>query len=591
MERIVILYGSQTGTAQDAAENLGRRLKMRRDRVGRRLHVQVSPMDDYPVGHLVTEDAAAFVCSTTGQGEEPDNMKRFWMFMLRKDLPTNSLSRLTFAVLGLGDSSYVQFNFVAKKLFRRLIQLGAKPLLPLGLADDQHDLGVDAVLESWSVSLLNLLMPSDTVADVEPIDIAPPMYSVTSYGAEPTNTEETDFRIGIRADSVMARLAVNERVTAATHFQDVRLLKLDVSFKGGYAEGDVLMVQPQNTDENVDEFFRILQDRVNPDGLIVLKPIDADVPLPNGLQFGVCTWRQCVRHLFDIEAVPRRYFYEILRHFSPDELEREKLTEFLSVDGQRELYNYGAAMRRTCLEVVKDFLHSARAVPSDYYFELFPTIRARAFSIASSSSVHPDQVHILVAVVEYQTKLVKPRRGLCSTWLSTLRPGIDQISVWLRRGSFRFPEDPLTPVLMIGPGTGCAPFRSYIQHRALHLGHPGSHLFYGCRNKDGDFFFQEEWSRMQAGGLLNLYVAFSRDQEQKVYVQQRLLENGPIVWDLIHAKGACIMLAGSAKQMPQDVKDALLKVFSENGQLDQVAAENYMKKLERTRRFQCETWS
>ena len=149
---VAILYGSQTGTAQDTAERIGRVLTRLLFRV------KVKAMDSYDIRSLPNEDAVVFVCSTTGQGEEPDNMKSFWRFLLRRSLPPDALDGLTYAVLGLGDSSYPKFNFVAKRLFKRLRQLGGEPLVTMGLCDDQHDLGVDGTAVPWIKSLKETLL-------------------------------------------------------------------------------------------------------------------------------------------------------------------------------------------------------------------------------------------------------------------------------------------------------------------------------------------------------------------------------------------------------------------------------------------------
>ncbi|XP_014675803.1 PREDICTED: NADPH-dependent diflavin oxidoreductase 1-like [Priapulus caudatus] len=447
---LTILYGSQTGTTQEVAERVGREAKRRH------FATKVSAMDDYNIADMVREQVVVFLCATTGQGEEPDNMKAFWRFLLRKNLPTSSLAAVNFAVLGLGDSSYQKFNYVAKRLYRRLLQLGGTAVVSLGLADDQHDLGADGVVDPW----LRLLW--DKVMLLHPL---------------PAGVE-------VVGDDVLS---------------DVRL------------------------------------------------PLESQLPRP-------CTVRECVESYWDIQAVPKRYFFELLSHFASDELEKEKFQEFASSEGQQELYAYCNRPRRSIVEVLQDFVHVRGEIPFDRLFDLLPAMQPRAFSIASSLQAHPDEIQILMAVVEYRTKLLEPRRGVCSTWLSALTPGGDvKIPIWVKRGSIRFPREPTTPVIMVGPGTGVAPFRSYLEVR-----------------------LQEE-----CGAFI----------EEKVYVQHIMKRHGPLLWKLIHERDAWFCIAGNAKQMPADVTEALRGVARSEGGLEAACADDYVRSLELSQRFQTETWS
>lgn len=239
-----------------------------------------------------------------------------------------------------------------------------------------------------------------------------------------------------------------------------------------------------------------------------------------------------------------------------------------------------------------DFPHTAGAVPADYLLDLIPPIRPRAFSIASSLLAHPSRLQILVAVVHYRTRLKEPRRGLCSSWLASLDPGRGsvQVPLWVRPGSLTFPETPDTPVIMVGPGTGVAPFRAAVQERVAR-GQTGNFLFFGCRWRDRDFYWESEWLELERKGCLTLFTAFSREQERKAYVQHRLRELGPLVWDLLDRRGAYFYLAGNAKGMPADVSEALTSVFQEEGGLSGPDAANYLARLQRTMRFQSETWA
>uniref|UniRef100_A0A3Q3X0Y2 NADPH-dependent diflavin oxidoreductase 1 n=1 Tax=Mola mola TaxID=94237 RepID=A0A3Q3X0Y2_MOLML len=588
---LLVVYGSQTGTAQDTAQRIGRQAQRQQ------LQVQVLPLDTYNVANLILESLVVFVCSTTGQGDPPDNMKNFWRFIFKKSLPVGSLSRLDCAILGLGDSSYPKFNFVAKKLHKRLVQLGARVLLPVGLADDQHDLGSDAVIDPWLTAFWDkvlTLFPS--VADVIPLredEPLPPTYIFHFLDSIKEITDQRRIDTGQTVPShshpFLSRLVSNRRVTEASHFQDVRLIEFDITGSNiEFAAGDVVMMHPCNAAEDVQQFCQLL--RLDPDASFTLTATDntavpARLPQP-------CTVRHLVESYLDISAVPRRSFFELLSTFATNELEHDKLVEFSSAAGQEELHSYCNRPRRTALEVLADFPHTVAELKVDYLLNLFPEIQPRAFSIASSLQAHPHSLQILVAVVRYKTKLYKPRRGLCSTWLASLDPAQGEVYVplWVKKGTLKFPVEKDTPVIMVGPGTGVAPFRSAFQER-IAQGKNANVLFFGCRSETKDFFFSSEWEEGVKAAQLTLFTAFSRDQEEKVYVQHRVRENAKLLWDLIANKRGCFYIAGNAKQMPASVQDALKEVFQKEGGISPYNAEQMLEAMERSGQFQSETWS
>lgn len=594
MDRVLlVLYGSQTGTAQDTAERIGRQAQRTR------MKVRVEALDNYNVAGLISESLVVFVCSTTGQGDPPDNMKNFWRFLFRKSLPAGSLCRLDCAVLGLGDSSYPKFNFIAKKLSKRLLQLGANALLPVGLADDQHDLGADAVIDPWLkafwekvVALYPLPVGQSLIKDGEPL---PPRYT---FHFLDNIIEQSSSRAPVQescgppssAHPFPARMVSNQRVTSPSHFQDVRHIEFDISGSNiEFTAGDVVMMRPCNSQEDVEQFCQVL--RLDPQSQFTLQPTDSSTAVPSRLP-QPCSVRHLVECFLDIAAVPRRSFFELLATFASNELEREKLAEFSSSQGQDELYAYCNRPRRTTLEVLADFPHTTAELKVDYLLDLFPEIQPRSFSIASSLLAHPNRIQILLAVVSYKTRIQKPRRGLCSSWLASLDPsqGDVYVPLWVKKGSMKFPRDPDTPVIMVGPGTGVAPFRSALQERASQ-GKTANVLFFGCRSESKDFYCRSEWEEMVKAGQLILFTAFSRDQEDKIYVQHRVKEQAKLLWDLIANKNAFFYIAGNAKQMPTAVCDALKEAFQTEGGVSASEAEEMLVAMEKSSRFQSETWA
>uniref|UniRef100_F7DMQ1 NADPH-dependent diflavin oxidoreductase 1 n=2 Tax=Xenopus tropicalis TaxID=8364 RepID=F7DMQ1_XENTR len=593
---LLILYGSQTGTAEDLAGRLGREAK--------RHHFQcrMESLDEYRVADLIHEPLVVFVCATTGQGDPPDNMKNFWRFIFRRNLPHNALCRMDYAVLGLGDSSYPKFNFIAKKLHKRLQQLGACPLLPPALGDDQHDLGPDAAVDPWLKDLWGKILsiyPLPPGLNIISEDILlPPKYLLRlleeTIGQDDLSGEELErdsnnTTPASESHPFPAPVVSNQRVTALDHFQDVRLIEFDISGSAlQFSPGDVAMVQPRNSPPHVQQLCSLL--RLDPRTRFVVEASDPEAAVPAQLAELQCIGQLAERYL-DLCAVPRRSFFQLLSHFAPDELEREKLREFGSAGGQEELFSYCNRPRRTLLEVLVDFPHTTRCIPATYLLELIPRMRPRAFSIASSMQALPNALQILVAVVQYRSKLIEPRRGLCSTWLASLPPrGRERVPIWVKRGSMTFPLEPGTPLVMVGPGTGVAPFRAAVQERAAN-GKRGSCLFFGCRGKSKDFYFEKEWEDLVTGGFLTLFTAFSRDQEDKVYVQRRIRENSALLWDLLANRQGYFYIAGNAKSMPNEVTDALKWVLQSEGGLSAPDAEQYVVAMEKSRRFQSETWS
>ncbi|KJE89717.1 NADPH-dependent FMN and FAD containing oxidoreductase [Capsaspora owczarzaki ATCC 30864] len=636
MQHVALLYGSQTGTAQEVAERIARDARRQRLFTNATTTLTLASMDEYDFIHRLPEaSCAVFVCATTGQGTNPDSMRRFWRFLCRRALPADCLARLRFAVLGLGDSSYVKFNFAAKKLHRRLVQLGAQPLLDVALADDQDAYGVDSTLEQWLTSLWPLIekiAPKPPNVDVVPPFVLPPSRAATIFLNRETrqldpslnspsapallhlqqqrsyyetasdeailrlaeNALQTTDRASERATGgISVTVRENARLTAAGHFQDVRSIVFDTQEQStlpDYTPGDVLYLQPHNTPENAELVADMMGWSLDdtfvavPSGMDHGSPFISNLPRP-------CSVRDLLTKYLDIASVPRRYFFEVLSYFAMDIRERDKLREFASMEGQEERYSYCNRVRRTSVETLRDFPSVHRQVPFAYLFELFAPIRPRAFSLSSSQAAHARSLHICMAVVNYKTKLSEPRRGLCSNWAAELPPQTTLL-LSLGRGTMTLPEDPRTPIVMIGPGTGVAPFRSFVTHR-VSTNAPGRNLlFFGSRNAAGDFLYRDEWQSLVAAGKIELFTAFSRDQDAKYYVQHRMLEEdaSAAIWSAL-SDGGVIYISGSAQQMPQDVRAALQQiVVAQTGQ-SEADAEAYLAQLERVNRLQVETWS
>jgi len=469
-----ILYGSQTGTAQEVAEFVGRRAARRG------FQPLVLAMDEFDIGTLPEQRLIVFVAATTGDGEAPDNMKNFWRFLLRKGLPNTALRDVSFAVFGLGDSSYAKFNAIARKLHARLQQLGAAPLVERGLGDEQSNNGIDGDVDLWLPGLWSALLARHPIPDGCEVDdtpeLPPPRCAIRieppSGASSPPDRASVPDRLdapfyraplsaygaGERPAPHIARLECNARVTASDWEQDVRHLRFDVSGSGlWYRAGDVAVVYPCNSGD-----MR---------GAAVMLGLDPDARVTGVPEVAAeVTVEELLTRYLDVLGSPRRYFFELLSFFAADEEQREKLLELSSPEGASLMYDYAQRERRTYLEVMAEFA-SARP-PLEYLLTMIPPLKPRQFSIASSLAAHPGKLELCVAMVEYRTPLGRHKKGVCTEWLAGLPVGA-HVPMWILRGAMRLPERPEVPIICIGPGTGVAPCRALLEERAaLAAGRP-----------------------------------------------------------------------------------------------------------------------
>lgn len=598
-KRIVVLYGSQTFTAQELAEKIWRMTKALEFRG------PVQCMDEYPISDLIREEFAIFVCATAGKGDEPDNMKKFWKFLLKKTLPSNSLVRLKFGVLALGDSSFSKFNWVGKKLHKRLLQLGATPLMDVGLCDYQHDLGHDAVMIPWLKKYWNELKSYFPNLHLDNIENK----FVPRWRVELLKNNDKLNSDGLNEDIYFKRLTNNFifvpkqfvitdniRTTDESHFQDCRLMSLKClnENKLSYKPGDILNLRPRNSKEDIEELFEIFRSHnldIEPNYKLSVKEMHEDMPVPEYLKEPL-TLYEVAEQYWDLKFIPTQYVFTLLALVSEDKLERDKCIELSSPEGQEEWLNYCRRPRRTIIEVLQDFHKSASKLTLDVIFELFSPIKPRSFSIASSCLQNNSNIDILFVIVKYFSKLKKPRLGLASNWLGGLKIG-DQIWAWLKEGSFVFPNNSVTPCILIGPGTGMAPFRSLLLERDAKQTASKDALifFFGCRYKEKDFHCRTEMEELTKKGAVHLICAFSRDYKHKVYVQHKMSEHRSLLWDKIKNESAIIFISGNAKNMPDNVRDAFIEdVFMIEGDMKKEAATLLLKNMENEGRLQVETW-
>lgn len=593
---VTILYGSQTGNAEDMAKRIGLQAKSLNQRV------LVETMDDFPLKMLPKQQLVIFVCSTTGHGQEPENMKNLYKFMRRRDLPCDCLSNLKFAVYGLGDSSYAKFNFVSKILYKRLKECGAVPVQELVLGDEQHPYGCDGIIypeldELW----LKILKQN--------VDKSHSKQSENSYRATLYETDEGSIPVEEFTQDFASKLnlktatcIINQRLTTESHFQDTRFLCFQTDDDINYEPGDVCTILPANSEENVQQFIRLLN--LNPNQRFKLEKVDPNYMInylydfiPDGLKI-----KDLVKYYLDIQSVPKRSFFEFLWPFSENQLERDKLREFASTEGQEDVYEYCIKTKRSILEVLIDFPNTVKNIKFEYIFDLIPPIKPRSFSIASASSAHPNKVHLIVGVVRYKTRLRRIREGLCSNYLARLEPSQNvqsatpksRLKFFIRRTDFNLPQDNQIPIIMVGPGLGIAPFISFIEARANRCDSSSSirnHLYFGCRFKDKDYYFRDELNQYAVDGILRLRVAFSRETP-KQYVQDLLLEDAKLIQKLMKEDKAVFYVAGNSK-LPEELRSLIGKLLlNEVGDSEQQSSDGdrIISQLEASNRIQYDCW-
>ncbi|KIV99399.1 uncharacterized protein PV09_08942 [Verruconis gallopava] len=620
----LVAYGTETGNAQDAADEVGRLCE--------RLHfrTRILELDLVSLKQLLQHSLVVFVISTTGQGELPVNAQKFWRALRSARLPPGCLQNLHFTSFGLGDSAYPQFNWAHKKLTNRLLQLGAQIVCDRAESDEQHPEGIDGSFIPWLTQLRQRLLEQYPLPDgveaipddvqLEPKWILQEVEGTVEGISSGVPIEPADEPPDGPPSGIPAILVSNERVTPVAHWQDVRHLCLDLQGEHTYVPGDILTIYPRNFPADVDQLLDICRWTSIADRRLVFAPTSQEqynqdpkdyppppIPALRGKHF---TLRDLFIAHLDIMSIPRRSFFSHLLHYTNDEFHIERLREFTNPEFIDELFDYTTRPRRSILEVLDEF--TSVHLPWQKICSIIPAMRGRQFSIASGGALKAPResaflgsnastrVELLVAIVKYRTVIKRIRQGVCTRYIASLQPG-HRLNVTLQAGGLHPREvDIDKPVVMVGPGTGVAPMRSLIYERAKwreeNCKASGNHdwvediLFFGCRNQESDYFFRDEWLRFGEQGLLKTFVAFSRDQKQKVYVQDLILQRSKLVFKALAEKGGMVYVCGSSGRMPQAVREALIEVFQKEGEMERSDAETYFTRMEKGGRYKQETW-
>jgi sulfite reductase alpha subunit-like flavoprotein len=412
-------------------------------------------------------------------------------------------------------------------------------------------------------------------------------------------------------DSTEVMLVENKRLTPHTHWQDVRELTFIMSAEYDYDPGETVTIYPKNFPEDVQALIDLMDWNDVADKALHFKAQWPNLYLDDYLITGApglypldrTTLRELLIHNLDITAIPKRNFFNLIAQHTNDPTHRARLIEFSDHSYTDEFYDYTTRPRRSILEVLQDF--PSVKIPWQFVCTFFPVIRGREYSIASGGTgarYMPNrdyiQFQIIVALVKYRTVLKKVRQGLCSRYIASLPEGTDLNVQFKAHEKFyeQAQENPEYPLILIAPGTGLAPARSLIWERE-HLSVAGkvevgkSYLFYGGRNKDADFFYADEWENYDALQV-EVFTAFSRDQPEKIYIQDIIRKQGELIERLIREEDAIIYVCGSSGKMPKAVREALIDACHKHNPTgrSRERIEMVFDRFEKEGRYIQETW-
>lgn len=534
---ITLLYGSETGNAQGLAEIFEERLS----NIGH--NVTLKAMDEFKPKNLKNVEDLFIITSTQGEGDPPDNAAELHEFIHGRKAP--KLEGVRFSVLALGDQTYEFFCQTGKDFDKKLEELGAERLYER--VDCDVDYEEDA--EKWMANVINT------------IDSAPEGTQSEQVVSESIKSaKEKKYS---KANPYQAEVLENINLNGRGSNKETRHIEflLD-NFGEEYEVGDCLVVLPQNDPALVELLMSTLgwdpgdQIQISEDGDTI-------------------SLEEALTSYFEITKLTRPLLQNAAAYFDNEALEDK-------VQDSEWIQNYIEG--RDFIDLLNDF-PPEELEPEDLY-QILRKLPPREYSISSSYQSLPDEVHITVGAVRYNTH-GRDRSGVCSVqFAERIQPG-DTVPIYLKRNpNFKFPKDGDTPVIMIGPGTGIAPFRAHMQEREEYGYKGNTWLFFGDQHFTTDFLYQTEWQEWLKDGFLEkMNVAFSRDTDQKVYVQHRITEHSKEFNEWLE-KGASIYICGDEKNMAKDVHQAIRNVLVKEQNLTEEDAESYLKQMKKDKRYQ-----
>lgn len=532
---ITILYGSHTGNCQALAESFFERLE------NDKYQVKLSSLDDFKPKSLKKVEDLLLITSTHGDGDPPDNALSFYDFIQSKRAP--ELGELRFSILSLGDSSYEFFCQTGKDFDRRLEELGATRLYPRV----DCDLDFEEPAEEWFEGVMGVLNESQITSEAPPKEGA-------------TKTSQSYSRTNPFKAEILENINLNGRGSN----KETRHLELDLEGSNlVYEPGDSLGIYPENDTSLVLQ----LMEEMN---------WDQDSQVVINKQGDVQSLQEALTKTYEITSLTKPLLKKI------GELTKSaELLKMVKAEGEElKTYIYG----RDLIDLVKDY--GPWKITAEEFVKVLRKIPVRLYSIASSPKASEDEVHLTIGALRYDAH-GRARTGVCSGQCAERSQPGDQLPIFVQRNeNFRLPNNPDTPVIMIGAGTGVAPYRAFLQEREETGASGDTWLFFGEQHFVTDFLYQVEWQKwLKEGVLTRMDVAFSRDTEEKVYVQHRMRERSKELYEWLQ-KGAHIYVCGDEKYMAKDVHIALVNILEEQGNLSESDAEAYLADLRNAKRYQ-----
>lgn len=532
---LTVLYGTESGNSESLADQMAKAAK------AKGFKAKAVNMADTKVAKLKDIENLLVIVSTWGEGDPPETATDFYEAFMGDKAP--KLENTRFSVLGLGDTSYEDFCKMGKDFDARLETLGAKRI------SDRVDCDVDYDddFEAWKKNVLKVLeaeaKPATTANTTAPAAAAAPV----KYSRKNPYPSE-----------LLERVMLNGEGSAK------ETIHLEFNLEGSglsYEAGDALAVIPHNAEDVVND-------------IIATNKLDADAPVL--IKEQEYTLRDALTSQLDVTAIS----LPVLKRWN--EIAKDaKLEKMLLPENKSELQDY--LYGREIIDVLHDF--PAKEVTADALVGIMRKLPPRLYSIASSPKAHPGEVHLTVGVVRYDAHGRK-RKGVCSTYLADRIEEGGKADVFVTPNKhFKVPANNDLPMIMIGPGTGIAPFRAFVEERK-EIGAKGKNwLIFGDQHYLTDFLYQTEWQDYLADGILTkLDVAFSRDQKEKVYVQDRMRENSKELYEWLE-QGASFYVCGDASRMATDVDVALHDIIEKEGALSKDDAAAYVKKLKEDKRY------